>query len=75
MKIIVNGEQPFGIPVENFAINGTNTAYKLNYSVDGIFWSEAGDTVSANTQTIVLNGIKGMQYRLSGNTNNVEVIY
>lgn len=74
MTIQVNGEQAFSIPVENFAISGTNTAYTLNYSVDGVLWSEVGDEVPAQTQTMVLNGVKGMFYKLAGNNNEVTVI-
>ena len=75
MTKIVNGENPFQVLKEKFAINGANTnAYTLQYSVDGVFWSDAA-SVEANTQAIVLNSIEGMFYRLSGNTTDLTIIF
>ena len=75
MTKIVNGEAPFQMMCDKFAINGANTnAYTLQYSVDGVFWSDAA-SVDANTQAIILNSVEGMHYRLSGNTTDLTIIY
>lgn len=74
MTKIVNGEKPFQLMSEKFAINGANTtAYTLQYSVDGVFWSDAA-SVDANTQAVILNSVDGMYYRLSGNTTDLTII-
>lgn len=75
MKKIVNGENPFQLTSDKFAINGANVSgYTFQYSVDGVFWSDAA-SVEANTQALILNSIDGMFYRLSGNTTDLTIIY
>lgn len=73
MQVI--GENTFSIPTTSFAISASNSGYDLQYSVDGNSWTSYSDSVPANEVTIVNFSVKGLMFRLSGNTDTLYVQY
>ena len=72
---IVNGEQPFSVTNNNFAVGPTSAGYTLGYSVDGASFTLYSDETPAN-EVLVVNGFpEGMIFKLQGNSdNNVKIL-
>lgn len=71
---VVN-DNVFSIPATSFAISASNSGYDLQYSVDGQSWTSYADSVPANEVCIVNFSVKGLMFKLSGNTDTVFVQY
>lgn len=73
-KIIV-GEAPFQVLSHSLGISPSESGYVLNYSADGISFTEWDEATPANENCMVLNFPKGMYFKLVGNTGNVKVTF
>lgn len=71
----ITGEQAFSVPTNSFAISASEDAYTLNYSVDGETWTPYEAETPAGETAIVNFGVKGMLYKLDGNTGDVFIQY
>ena len=69
----VSGEKTFCVPATSFGISGSGSGYTLNYSVDGKTWGVWPEATKANDVLFVVNVPKFMIYKLSTNTEQVEV--
>lgn len=72
MQIYVNGEQPFKAQKETFAVAG-GAAFTLNYSVDKVNWTAYTEATPAN-ETLIVNGVTYMWFKLAGNTDEKRLI-
>lgn len=74
-KFKVNGEAPFQVLSHSFGISESNEGYTLNYSADGIDWTEWSEGTPAN-ETCYVNFIPyGAYFKLAGNNSEVTIIY
>lgn len=71
MKIV--DEKVFSVPEHYFGISGSQSGYTLNYSVDGITWTEWDEPTEAGKTLFVANAPLFGKYKLVGNTGEVEV--
>ena len=72
--IIVNDEERFQVPAENFGIGSSSTGYTLQWSVDSVNWDDL-DTVDEDTNWPVVNSAPGFWYRLKDNDGKVKIVY
>lgn len=73
MRRIVNKEEKFTVPENAFAVQST-AAFTLNYSVNGKNWKASEEETPANEPLIVKNDVKGLHYKLAGNTDPKAVV-
>lgn len=73
MKKRITAEEVFTCNGESIAIGPSTSGYVLSYSVDGQNWTDT-DAVSPNEPCIVHGLVASMKFRLTGNTDNVDVI-
>ena len=73
MRRIVNKEEKFSVPANAFAVQST-TAFTLNYSVNGKNWKASEEETPANEPLIVKSDVKGLHYKLAGNTDPKAVV-
>jgi len=71
----VSGENTFNVPTNSFAISPSNEGYTLQYSADGVNWSDYSDATESGVTAIVNFAPKGLMYKLSGNTSEVYIQY
>ena len=69
----VNKEKPFSVNAESFAVQSTS-AFTLAYSVNRKNWKEADEETPANEPLIVKNSVRGLWYKLVGNTDTATLI-
>lgn len=75
MTIKVSGETPVQILAHSFVVSQSESGYVLNYSGDGISWTEFSDAVPAN-EDLICNGVAwGTFIKLVGNTSEVTISY
>lgn len=75
MQIKVNGEQKFSAKKDQFAVAPSTSGYQVAYSADGENWTlDADAIVPANENLIYLGAMQYAWYKLSGNTDNVNII-
>ena len=75
MILQIQGEKPFQVLAHSFSVSPSSEGYTLQYSADGINWTDYETAVPAD-ETLVVNDCAFGQYiKLSGNNSNVTVIY
>ena len=75
MVLKIQGENAFQVLSHSFSVSPSNEGYTLQYSADGINWTDYDEPVPAN-ETLVVNDCAFGQYiKLSGNNSEVTVIY
>lgn len=74
MKLTINGEKPFSILANTFAIYSPE-AFTLEFSVDGVHFSAWSEETPAGSN-IMVNGVaEEIYFRLSGvSDSNVAII-
>lgn len=73
-KIIV-GEEPFQVLSHSFTVSPSESGYTLQYSADGISYTDYEKATPAG-EVLIVNGVARGQYiRLKGNTSNVSVMF
>lgn len=75
MKINISGEQPFQVLAHSCIISPSNEDYVLQFSADGITYSDWDETVPAGENCMVVNFAKFTYFKLSGNNSDVIVSY
>lgn len=71
----VSGETAFQVLSHSFSVSQSESGYTLNYSGDGVNWTEYDEATPAN-EDLIVNGIAFGQYiKLAGNTSEVTIIY
>lgn len=74
-RLKITGEQPFQVLAHSFAVSSSEDGYTLEYSANGVDYTEWDEATPAN-ETLVVNGIAKMMYfRLKGNTSEVDITY
>ena len=74
-QFTVSGENAFQVLSHSFSVSPSNEGYVLQYSADGINWTDYEEEVPAD-ETLIVNGCAGGPYiKLSGNASDVQVIY
>lgn len=75
MILQIQGEKPFQVLAHSFSVSPSSEGYTLQYSADGINWTDYDEPVPAD-ETLVVNDCAFGQYiKLSGNNSEVTVIY
>ena len=74
-NIKINGEQPFQILAHSFAVSHAETPYTLEYSADGLNYTEWEEATPAFETLFVVDIPKSTYFRLKGNTGNVVITY
>lgn len=75
MVIKINGEKPFSVVSDSFAISPSNEGYTLEYSVEGNNWTAYEDAVPANEVLVVAKTSKELFYRCVGNASELTIKY
>ena len=75
MVIKINGEKPFSVVSDSFAISPSNEGYNLEYSVDGNKWTSYEESVPANEVLVVAKTSKELFYRCVGNASDLIIKY
>lgn len=71
----INGENAFQILAHSFGVSPSESGYTLQYSANGIDYTDWEEATPAN-ENLIVNGIaKGMYFKLSGNSSEVEIQY
>jgi hypothetical protein len=71
----ITGEKPFQVLAHSFSVSPSAQGYTLQYSADGINYTDYEEATPAN-ETLIVNGIaKGMYFRLKGNSSEVVINY
>lgn len=73
MKVI--GENPFSIPARAFAVSAAQNPYTIQYSADGVSFSDYDKEVPANEVAFVLEAPNNCTFRCKGNTGELYVQY
>lgn len=73
--IKISGETPFSVLAHSFSVGHSSSGYTLLYSAgDDNFTAWTAATPS--NETLIVNGVaKGMNFILSGNTDEVIITY
>lgn len=66
MKIQTN--KSFNVPAEGFAVSAPSAPYTLQYSADGVTFSDYEETIPANEVLFVSGLPKNAIYKLKSNT-------
>lgn len=75
MKVKITGEQPFQINCHSFAVSPSAEGYTLQYSADGVNYTDWDEATPANENLFVINVPKFTYYKLKGNGSLVSIIY
>lgn len=71
----INGKAAFQVLSHSFSVSPSSEGYTLQYSADGINWTDYEEEVPAD-ETLIVNGIAFGQFiRLDGNESEVTIIY
>lgn len=73
MTLKISGETPVQILAHSFVVSQSESGYTLNYSGDGITWTQHSEATPAN-EDLIVNGIAwGTYIKLVGNTSEVVI--
>lgn len=75
MITTITGEQPFQVLAHSFALSPSAAGYTLQYSADGVNFSDWEEATPANETLVVNNIAKGMFFRLDGNASKIVITY
>ena len=75
MRIKVNGEDAFQVLAHSFGVSPSSEGYTLQYSADGINYTDWAEATPANENLFVINVPKFSFFKLDGNSSDVTVIY
>lgn len=75
MKIKVNGDDAFQVLAHSFGVSPSSNGYTLEYSADGIDYTDWDEATPANENLFVINVPKFSYFKLKGNNGEVTVIY
>lgn len=75
MKIKVTGEAVFQVNAHIFGITPSNEGYTLNYSDDGVHFTEHDEPTEAGKTETVVNAPIGRYYKLVGNASSVQITF
>lgn len=75
MILQISGEKPFQVLAHSFSVSPSSEGYTLQYSADGINWTDYEEAVPADENLIVNDCAFGQYIKLSGNNSEVTVIY
>lgn len=76
MKLFIDGEQPFQVSgAHSCIISPSESGYVLQFSGDGINYTDWSEAVPANENCMVVNFAKFTFFRLKNNTSKVIVNY
>ena len=74
-KIKISGETPFQVLAHSFSVSPSTSGYLLQYSANGEQFTSYSKETPAN-ENLIVNGIgKFMYFKLSGNTDTVDIQY
>lgn len=74
MKKEITGEEAFSCASGAIAIPATSNGYTINYSADGVTWTEYEEEVPADENCFIMNAIVGTFFKLVGNTDTINII-
>lgn len=75
MVFKITGEEEFSVLSHSFGVSQSESGYTLNYSSDGLSWTQYGEATPAN-EDLFVNGVPyGSYFKLVGNTSEVQIIY
>ena len=73
--IRVNGENAFQVLAHSFSVSPSAQGYTLQYSANGVDYTDYEEDTPAN-ENLIVNGIgKFMFFKLKGNSSSVDVQY
>lgn len=76
MRIKITGEEPFQIPsAHSMGVSPSNEGYTLQYSVDGINYTDWEEATPANENLFVIGFPKYTFFKLDGNSSDVIIVY
>lgn len=75
MVIKIQGEKPFSIQSNAFGVSPSNEEYTLQYSVDGVNYTDYKDKVPAGENLVVCGVSKELFFRLKDNNSDVMIKY
>lgn len=70
----IKGEQTFNVAATRFGISASKDKYTLMYSVDGKDFDAWEDETPAGENVLVIGNPRGMIFKLSGNTDTLQII-
>lgn len=74
-RIRVNGENAFQVLAHSFSVSPSAQGYTLQYSANGVDYTDWEENTPAN-ETLIVNGVgKFMFFKLKGNQSSVDVQY
>ena len=72
----IKGEKPFQVTsAHSFAVSPSNEGYTLQYSADGISYTDWDEATPSGENLFVINVPKNTYYKLSGNASDVTVTF
>lgn len=75
INLTITGEKPFQVLAHSFAVSPSDEGYVLEYSANGVNYTEWEEATPAD-ENLIVNGIaKGMYFRLKGNESDVVINY
>lgn len=75
MKIKVNADDAFQVLAHSFGVSPSAEGYTLQYSADGIDYTDWEEATPADENLFVINVPKYSYFKLDGNQSEVTVIY
>lgn len=75
MRIKVNGEDAFQVLAHSFGVSPSTEGYTLQYSADGINYTDWEEETPADENLFVINVPKYTFFKLSGNESDVIIVY
>lgn len=75
MRIKVNGEDAFQVLAHSFGVSPSSEGYTLQYSADGITYTDWEEETPANENLFVINVPKYTFFKLDGNSSDVIIVY
>lgn len=71
----VQGENSFSVPEKSFAVSPSQEGYTLQYSANGVDFTDYSEATPANEVLVVNGTAKNMTYKLKGNQSLVYIQY
>lgn len=76
MRLKIKGEEPFQVPAaHSCGISPSSEGYTLQYSCDGVNYTDWEEATPANENAFIINFPKYAFFKLKGNNSDVIVIY
>lgn len=75
MEFTIKGENTFKIPSNSFAISPSDQTYTLNYSADGINFTEWEDSTPSGENLVVTDAPLGLIFKLVGNNSELTAVW